>query len=92
MVARFDCARVAEVGVERAALWNWSPLAAGLLTGKYTRPPHRQIHPRQPERRRRPRPAFSVSPIYLERAYDGVEALQVIADSRGVPVAHVAYA
>jgi aryl-alcohol dehydrogenase-like predicted oxidoreductase len=62
----------------------WSPLAGGFLTGKYTRD--------DPTGEGGRRAAFSVPPVDLERGYDAVDRMREIADSRGVPVAHVAYA
>jgi aryl-alcohol dehydrogenase-like predicted oxidoreductase len=62
----------------------WSPLAGGFLTGKYTRA--------DPAGEGGRRAAFSVPPVDLERGYDAVEAMRGIAETRGVPVAHVAYA
>jgi aryl-alcohol dehydrogenase-like predicted oxidoreductase len=62
----------------------WSPLAGGFLTGKYTRA--------DPSGEGGRRAAFSVPPVDLERAYDAVDRMRAIADGRGVPVAHVAYA
>jgi aryl-alcohol dehydrogenase-like predicted oxidoreductase len=62
----------------------WSPLAGGFLTGKYTRT--------DPTGGGGRRAAFSVPPIDLERGYDAVEKMREIADSRGVPLAHIAYA
>jgi aryl-alcohol dehydrogenase-like predicted oxidoreductase len=62
----------------------WSPLAGGFLTGKYTRA--------DPGGEGGRRAAFSVPPIDLERGYDAVDRMRAIADARGVPVAHVAYA
>lgn len=62
----------------------WSPLAGGFLTGKYTRD--------DPSGEGGRRAAFSVPPIDLDRAYRAVDAMRQIADQRGVPLAHVAYA
>jgi aryl-alcohol dehydrogenase-like predicted oxidoreductase len=62
----------------------WSPLAGGFLTGKYTR--------EDPTGEGGRRAAFSVPPIDLERGYDAVERMRDIAEARGVPVAHFAYA
>jgi aryl-alcohol dehydrogenase-like predicted oxidoreductase len=62
----------------------WSPLASGFLTGKYTRT--------DPAGGGGRRAAFSVPPIDLERGYDAVDKMREIADSRGVPIAHIAYA
>jgi aryl-alcohol dehydrogenase-like predicted oxidoreductase len=61
----------------------WSPLAGGFLTGKYSRT--------DPTGEGGRRAAFSVPPVQLERGYDVVERMREIADSHGVPVAHVAY-
>jgi aryl-alcohol dehydrogenase-like predicted oxidoreductase len=61
----------------------WSPLAGGFLTGKYTRA--------DPTGGSGRRATFSVPPIDLERGYDAIEKMREIAESRGVPVAHVAY-
>ena len=62
----------------------WSPLAGGFLTGKYTR--------EDPTGEGGRRADFSVPPIDLQSGYDAVERMREIADARGVPVAHVAYA
>ena len=62
----------------------WSPLAGGFLTGKYTRT--------DPTGEGGRRAAFSVPPVDLKRGYDAVEEMRRIAESHGVPVAHVAYA
>lgn len=62
----------------------WSPLAGGFLSGKYTR--------EDPAGAGGRRAAFSVPPVDRERGYDAVEKMREIAESRGVPVAHVAYA
>jgi aryl-alcohol dehydrogenase-like predicted oxidoreductase len=62
----------------------WSPLAGGFLTGKYTRD--------DPTGEGGRRAAFSVPPVDLERGYHAVDTMREIAASRGVPVAHVAYA
>lgn len=62
----------------------WSPLAGGFLTGKYTRA--------DPKGEGGRRAGFSVPPIDLDRGYQAVDTLGEIANSRGVPVAHIAYA
>lgn len=62
----------------------WSPLAGGFLTGKYTR--------EKPAGEGGRRAAFSVPPINLDRGYQAVDMIGEIAKTRGVPVAHVAYA
>jgi aryl-alcohol dehydrogenase-like predicted oxidoreductase len=62
----------------------WSPLAGGFLTDKYTR--------EDPAGAGGRRAAFSVPPVDLERGYDAVDRMREIAEARGVPVAHVAFA
>jgi len=62
----------------------WSPLAGGLLTGRFTRegaPP--------PGARRA---VFDFPPVDRERAYDIVDAMRPIAKAHGVSVARVALA
>ena len=62
----------------------WSPLAGGFLTGKYTR--------ENPAGGGGRRAAFKVPPVDRDRGYATVAAMREIADGRGVPVAHIAYA
>ncbi len=64
----------------------WSPLAAGLLTGK-----HRRGRPTPPGSRQAK--GWTEPPIRdLERLYDIVEVLVEVAEGRGVPPAQVALA
>ncbi len=62
----------------------WSPLAGGLLSGKFTR------DGAGPEGARRV--AFDFPPVNRERAYDVIDAMQPIAKAHGVSVARVALA
>jgi aryl-alcohol dehydrogenase-like predicted oxidoreductase len=62
----------------------WSPLASGFLTGKYTRD--------DPAGEGGRRSDFSVPPVDVEPGYRAVDAMREVADRRGVPIAHVAYA
>ncbi|HTW10283.1 MAG TPA: aldo/keto reductase [Acidimicrobiales bacterium] len=63
----------------------WSPLAGGLLTGKYRRD-------RRPEGGRH-LTAWSEPPIYDEaKVYDIIDALVAVAEARGVPAAQVSLA
>ena len=69
---------------EAVGLMVWSPLAGGLLSGKYTRD-------RQGEQGSR-RVSFDFPPVQKDRAYDCIEAMRPMADSRGVSVAQIALA
>jgi aryl-alcohol dehydrogenase-like predicted oxidoreductase len=62
----------------------WSPLAGGLLSGKFTR------NSAGPNDARRV--AFDFPPVNRERAYDIIEAMEPIAKAHGVSVARVALA
>jgi len=62
----------------------WSPLAGGILSGKY-----RRNAPR-PEGARNSDPAGSFLPVDEERAYDVVEELDGIAQNHGATVAQAA--
>lgn len=62
----------------------WSPLAGGLLSGKYRRGSE------GPEGARRT--TFDFPPVDREHAYDVVEAMAPIADAHGVSIARVALA
>ncbi len=64
----------------------WSPLAGGLLSGKYRRD-------RQPEGSTRHLEEWNEPPIYNQEAlYDIVDVLVDIADARGISAAQVALA
>jgi aryl-alcohol dehydrogenase-like predicted oxidoreductase len=69
---------------EGIAVLPWSPLSGGFLSGKYTRD-----NP-TPEGARRT--GFQFPPIDEARGFDAVEALEKIANDKGVPVAQVALA
>jgi aryl-alcohol dehydrogenase-like predicted oxidoreductase len=62
----------------------WSPLAGGLLSGKYGREQQGESGSR--------RNTFDFPPVNRERAYDCIDAMRVIADSKGVSVAQIALA
>ncbi len=69
---------------EGVGLMVWSPLAGGLLSGKYTRD-------RQGEQGSR-RVSFDFPPVQKDRAYDCIDVMRPMADSRGVSVAQIALA
>jgi len=69
---------------EGVGLLVWSPLAGGLLSGKYGR------DGKGPEGARRV--AFDFPPVNKERAFDCVDAMRPIAEARGVSVARIALA
>ena len=69
---------------EKLGLMVWSPLAGGLLSGKYGR------DGKGPEGSRRV--TFDFPPVDKDRAFDCIDAMRKIADSRGVSVARVALA
>lgn len=69
---------------EKLGLLVWSPLAGGLLSGKFDREGN------GPDGARRQ--AFDFPPVNRERAFDCVEAMRRIAESKGVSVARVALA
>ena len=65
-------------------LMVWSPLAGGLLSGKYSRTSS------GPEGSRRV--TFDFPPVDKERAWTCIDAMRVVADARGVSVARIALA
>ena len=69
---------------EGVGLMVWSPLAGGLLSGKYGRDGAAEAGSR--------RAAFDFPPVDRDRAYDSIDALRQVADARGVSVAQVALA
>jgi aryl-alcohol dehydrogenase-like predicted oxidoreductase len=69
---------------EGLAIMPWSPLAGGLLSGKYRRD---QAGPNDARRT-----AFDFPPVNKDRAYDCVEAMETIAAAHGVSVAQIALA
>ncbi|MFX1767655.1 aldo/keto reductase [Paraburkholderia sp. A1RI-2L] len=69
---------------EGLGLMVWSPLAGGLLSGKYGRD-------RQGEAGSR-RTTFDFPPVERERAWACIDAMRPIAESKGVSVAQIALA
>ncbi|MGH8745829.1 MAG: aldo/keto reductase [Burkholderiales bacterium] len=69
---------------ERLALMVWSPLAGGLLSGKFGR----NLKAAEGSRRI----SFDFPPVNIERAYDCIDAMRAIAGARGVSVARIALA
>ncbi|MCW8858819.1 MAG: aldo/keto reductase [Deltaproteobacteria bacterium] len=69
---------------EGVGLMVWSPLAGGLLSGKYGRD-------RSGEEGSR-RVVFDFPPVDLERAYPVIDRMRAIADERGCSVARIALA
>jgi aryl-alcohol dehydrogenase-like predicted oxidoreductase len=62
----------------------WSPLAGGLLSGKYGRDQQGEAGSR--------RVAFDFPPVDKDRAWDCIDAMRPIAQAHGVSVAQVALA
>jgi aryl-alcohol dehydrogenase-like predicted oxidoreductase len=62
----------------------WSPLAGGLLSGKFTRQGSTANDAR--------RQVFDFPPVNRERAYDIIDAMAPIAEAHGVSVAQIALA
>lgn len=71
---------------EQLGLMVWSPLAGGLLSGKFGR------HVPEDAAAGSRRAVFDFPPVNVERAYDCVEAMQDIAQAKGVSVAQIALA
>jgi aryl-alcohol dehydrogenase-like predicted oxidoreductase len=69
---------------EGLGLLVWSPLAGGLLSGKYTRAQQEVAGSR--------RATFAFPPVELERGYDVIDALVAMATRKGVTVAQLAIA
>ena len=69
---------------ENVGLMVWSPLAGGLLSGKYGRDGKSEDGGR--------RASFDFPPVDRERAYDCIDVMRGIAEKRGVSVAQVALA
>src|SRR4051812_30739036 len=69
---------------EGLGLMVWSPLAGGLLSGKYGREQQAEAGSR--------RTSFDFPPVQKERAWDCVDAMRAIAQARGATVAQVALA
>jgi aryl-alcohol dehydrogenase-like predicted oxidoreductase len=69
---------------EGVGLMVWSPLAGGLLSGKYGR----NVKAEEGSRRT----TFDFPPVNLERGYDCIDAMRSIAEAKGVSVAQIALA
>lgn len=69
---------------EKLGLMVWSPLAGGLLSGKYDRDGN------GPEGARRA--TFDFPPVNKDRAFDSIEIMREIGDAKGVSVARIALA
>jgi aryl-alcohol dehydrogenase-like predicted oxidoreductase len=69
---------------ENVGLMVWSPLAGGLLSGKYTRDGQTEAGSR--------RQSFDFPPVNVERAYDAIDVMRGIAAEKGVSVAQIALA
>lgn len=69
---------------EGLGLMVWSPLAGGLLTGKYGRDGQAAAGDRRAQ--------FDFPPVDRERAFDSIDVLRQVAEARGVSVAQVALA
>ena len=69
---------------EGVGLMVWSPLAGGLLSGKYGRDTQVEEGSR--------RTKFDFPPVNRERAYDCIDAMRPIAEAHGATVAQVALA
>ena len=69
---------------EGVGLLVWSPLAGGLLSGKYSREDEKGGDGR--------RASFDFPPVDRERAYGCIDAMKPFAQARGVSVAQIALA
>jgi len=69
---------------EGVGLMVWSPLAGGLLSGKYGR--------NQPGEEGNRRTAFDFPPVHKDRAHDCIDAMRPMAQERDVSVAQIALA
>ena len=69
---------------EGVGLMVWSPLAGGLLSGKYGRGQQGEEGSR--------RTSFDFPPVNRDRAYDCIDAMRPIAKTHGVSVAQIALA
>jgi aryl-alcohol dehydrogenase-like predicted oxidoreductase len=69
---------------EQLGLMVWSPLAGGLLSGKYGRDQAGEKGSR--------RASFDFPPVDKERGYDCIDVMRSIADKRDVSVAQIALA
>lgn len=72
------------IRAEKLGLLVWSPLAGGLLSGKYGR--DRQAEPGSR------RTTFNFPPVAMDHAYDVIDAMEGVAAARGASVAQIALA
>jgi len=72
------------ITAEKLGLLVWSPLAGGLLSGKFGRDKQLEEGSR--------RTTFDFPPVALDRAYQVIEAMETIASDKGVSVAQIALA
>jgi aryl-alcohol dehydrogenase-like predicted oxidoreductase len=68
---------------QKMGLMVWSPLAGGLLSGKYSR---------TAETKEGRRVNYDFPPVNKEKAYDIIDVMQQIADSKQATVAQIALA
>lgn len=69
---------------ENVGLMVWSPLAGGLLSGKYSRDGKGEEGSRRLE--------FDFPPVNKDRAFDCIDVMRAIAEAKGVSVAQIALA
>jgi aryl-alcohol dehydrogenase-like predicted oxidoreductase len=67
---------------EQVGLMVWSPLAGGLLSGKYPRDPQTANDGRRAQ--------FDFPPVQHDRAFDCIDAMRPMAEQRQVSVAQIA--
>jgi len=72
------------ITAEKLGLLVWSPLAGGLLSGKFGR----DKRPEEGSRRK----TFDFPPVAMDRAYQVIDAMETIAADKGVSVAQIALA
>jgi aryl-alcohol dehydrogenase-like predicted oxidoreductase len=70
------------IKAEKLGLMVWSPLAGGLLSGKYGRNRKGEDGSR--------RTTFDFPPVALDQAYDVIDVMEKLADDKGVSVARIA--
>ena len=69
---------------QNVGLMVWSPLAGGLLSGKYTRNEQNKVGGR--------RANFDFPPVNKDRAFDIIDVLQPMVEAKGATVAQLALA
>jgi aryl-alcohol dehydrogenase-like predicted oxidoreductase len=70
------------IKADKLGLLVWSPLAGGLLSGKYSRHKQGEAGSR--------RATFDFPPVAMDRAYDVIDAMEKLAMEKGVSVARIA--